>query len=252
MKKLLFAALFLFCFASLASALCICAGNPASQECKQCGAAGSSPDAFREFRGSLSAIALDCGVLEEDILKANGLSSESVIQTGKVLRVPGGSCSSDVSGATGTGCYKTQASKFTLNSKYAKAYAEWKDFMIESAIARAGDRCYKGYDLVAITAAIATKESGFGTAGRYMTGCGKPSKGKLLPDYILYNKKEQLKCTIDLLVKGLNGQRAIGRNCPTSGDLACLLGHYCPVSDGCSAKYPSQIESWSKQYRSLG
>ena len=104
-------------FASgLASALCICPGGPSSEECKQCSAGGSATpsggDVYKAFKGSLAALALECGVSEQAILDANGLSAANTIQTGARLRVPGGVCASDASAAqvsAGSGsCYLDQ------------------------------------------------------------------------------------------------------------------------------------------------
>ena len=82
-----------------AAAICICQGNPASQSCKECGSGTSGAgDVYRSFQGSLTALSLECGVSEEDILKANGLPAGAKIETGTMLRIPNALCSDDGGG----------------------------------------------------------------------------------------------------------------------------------------------------------
>ncbi len=89
------AALFLVFASGLASALCICPGGPTSSECRQCGGASAGGDVLKQFGGSLAALAQECGVSEQAILDANGLSAGARIETGRMLRIPGGTCAPD-------------------------------------------------------------------------------------------------------------------------------------------------------------
>ena len=95
-----FAAALFFAVAVLSvfsSALCICQGNPASSACKDCGSERGGGDVYKSFQGSLAALALECGVTEQDILEANGLSPGARIETGRQLRIPNALCSGDSS-----------------------------------------------------------------------------------------------------------------------------------------------------------
>ncbi|MFQ5406405.1 MAG: LysM peptidoglycan-binding domain-containing protein [Candidatus Micrarchaeia archaeon] len=251
---LILASISLVLLASSASAVCICTGGPLSESCKACGSGAKSDVVYYTFKKGqlLSEIAAECGVDTESIKQANGLGPSSSIKIGQVLKVPGGSCGTSVTGggsAPAQGCEKMKTEGFRLGGKYASTYRKWLPVLDKLAKERVGSRCYKGYDLVAYTAAIATKESGFGTRGRIFTGCGKPPKGQTVSNRVLYTQELQAKCTMNLLANGLDGRRAIGRGCSPAGDMNCLLAHY--VGTG-NKLYPIQVNSYAAQYRSLG
>ncbi len=248
---LLFAAVFFaLVFSGSANAVCICEGGVQSASCKACGTASSSSIVSYTVKPGqqLSEIASECGVDVETIKQANSLGDNAVLQGGQLLQVPGGKCGYSAGSAPATGCDKSETQAYNLGGKYAALYRQWLPVLTKLANERVGNRCYRGYDLVAFTSAIATKESSFGTYGKIFTGCGKPPVGQTVSDKVLYTQELQAKCTVNLLANGLDGRNAIGAGCGL-GNMDCLLAHY--VGTG-NKQYPIQVKSYAAQYRSLG